>query len=50
LLERAKESIEKIKEELGKKPSQASNIIKFLNKKRREELEELGIEDRISTN
>jgi ribosomal protein S3AE len=46
LLQRSKHAIEKIKVELGDMPTQANEIIRFLNIKTREELEELKIEDR----
>jgi hypothetical protein len=46
LLERRKQAVEKIMMELGDMPSQANEIIRFLNSKTREELEELKIEDR----
>jgi hypothetical protein len=46
LLERSKQAVEKIRTELGDMPSQANEIIRFLNSKTREELEELKIEDR----
>ena len=46
LLERRKQVVEKIRTELGDMPTQANEIIRFLNSKTREELEELKIEDR----
>ena len=49
LLERSKQAVEKIRSELGDMPTQANDIIRFLNSKTREELEELKIEDRIET-
>jgi hypothetical protein len=49
LLERRKQAMEKIKTELGNMPTQANEIIRFLNSKTREELEELRIEDRTET-
>ena len=39
----AQVEIQKTKEELGDKPSQALRLISFLNNKNREELEELNI-------
>jgi hypothetical protein len=48
LVQRRKQAIEKIRVELGDRPTQ-NDIIKFLNSKTREELEELKIEDRIET-
>jgi hypothetical protein len=49
LLERSKQAVEKIRTELGNMPVQANDIIRFLNSKTREELEELKIEDRTET-
>jgi hypothetical protein len=49
LLERRKQAVEKIRTELGNMPIQANDIIRFLNSKTREELEELKIEDRTET-
>jgi hypothetical protein len=49
LLERSKHAVEKIRSELGDMPTQANDIIRFLNSKTREELEELKIEDRTET-
>jgi F0F1-type ATP synthase membrane subunit b/b' len=49
LLERSKQAVEKIRSELGDMPTQANDIIRFLNSKTREELEELKIEDRTET-
>jgi hypothetical protein len=49
LLERSKKAVEKIRIELGDMPAQANEIIRFLNSKTREELEELKIEDRTKT-
>jgi hypothetical protein len=49
LLERSKQAVEKIRIELGDMPAQANEIIRFLNSKTREELEELKIEDRTET-
>ena len=45
-LKRSKQAMEKIRVELGDMPAQANEIIRFLNSKTREELEELKIEDR----
>ena len=47
LVQRRKQAIEKIRVELGDMPTQANEIIKFLNSKTREELKELKIKDRI---
>jgi hypothetical protein len=49
LVQRSKEAIEKIREKLGEMPTEATEIIKFLNSKTREELEDLKIEDRKKT-
>jgi hypothetical protein len=49
LLQRRKQAIEKIRVELGDMPTQANEIIRFLNSKTKEELEELKIEDRTET-
>jgi hypothetical protein len=49
LLQRSKQAVEKIRVELGDMPAQANEIIRFLNSKTREELEELKIEDRTET-
>jgi hypothetical protein len=49
LVQRSKQAIEKIREELGEMPTEANEIIKFLNSKTREELEDLRIEDRTET-
>jgi hypothetical protein len=49
LVQRSKQAIEKIRGELGEMPTEATEIIKFLNSKTREELEDLKIEDRTET-
>ena len=49
LLERSKQAVEKIRTELGDMHAQVNDIIRFLNSKTREELEELKIEDRTET-
>jgi hypothetical protein len=49
LVQRSKQAIEKIKVELGDMPTQENEIIKFLNSKTREELEELKTEDKTDT-
>ena len=49
LLKRSKQAVEKIRTELGDMPAQANEIIRFLNSKTQEELEELKIEDRTET-
>ena len=49
LVLRSRKVIDKIKGELGEIPTEANEIIKFLNSKTREELEDLEVEDRIET-
>jgi hypothetical protein len=49
LVQRRKNVIEKIRGELGEMPAEATEIIKFLNSKTREELKDLKIEDRTET-
>lgn len=49
LVQSSKQSIEKIRGELGEMPTEATEIIKFLNSETREELEDLKIEDRTET-
>ena len=49
LVTEAGEAIHKFKTNLGKKPKEASEIIKFPNSKNKYELEELGIADRTET-
>jgi hypothetical protein len=49
LVQRSQQAIEKIRIELGDMPTQANEIIRFLNSKNGEELEELEIEDRTET-
>jgi hypothetical protein len=49
LVQRRKQTIEKIRGEFGEMLAEATEIIKFLNSKTREELEELRIEDRTKT-
>ena len=46
LVQRAKHAIDRIKGDLGEIPTEANEIIKFLNSKSKEELEALQIEDR----
>ena len=43
LVQRSKKMIEKIRGELGEMPVEATEIIKFLNSKTKEDLEELKI-------
>ena len=45
LVLRIRQAIDKIKGELGEMPTETNEIIKFLNSKTREELEDLKIED-----
>lgn len=49
MIQKATETIIKVREKLGDMPIEASNIIKFLNSKNKYELEELGINDRTAT-
>jgi hypothetical protein len=49
VVHKSKEVIDKIKEELGEIPIEASELIRFLNSKNKQELEELEIEDRTKT-
>jgi hypothetical protein len=49
LVLRSRQAIDKIKGELGEMPTEANEIIRFLNSKNREELEDLKIEDRTET-
>ena len=46
LVKSAKEAIQKIKEEFGKKPEEALEIIKFLNSNYKQQIEEIGNNDR----
>jgi hypothetical protein len=46
---RSKQSNNRIKGELGEMPTEANEIISFLNSKTKEELENLKIEDRMET-
>ena len=49
LVLKSRKTIDKIKIELGEMPSATNEIIKFLNSKTKEELEELKVEDRTKT-
>lgn len=49
LIEKATQTIVQGREKFGEMPTEATNIIKFLNSKSRYELEEVGISDRTST-
>ena len=49
LLLAAQTEIQKTKDELANKPSQALKLITFLNSKNKEELEELQVQDRTET-
>jgi hypothetical protein len=49
MVQRSQHAIKKIREELGEMPTEAIEIIKFLNSKTREELEDLKIEYRTET-
>jgi hypothetical protein len=46
LVLRSRQAIEKIRGELGEMPTEANEIIKFLNSNTKEELEDLKVEDR----
>jgi len=45
----AREAIQKVKEELGEIPKDATRIILFLNIKKKSKLQELDIDDRTKT-
>lgn len=45
----ANEGIQKTRGDLGDKPVEANQLIELLNKKKRNQLDELGIEDRTLT-
>ena len=49
LVQRSRQAIEKIKGELGEMPTEATEIIRFLNSKTKKELEDFKIEDRTKT-
>ena len=49
LLKAVREEIQRTKEELGEKPEEELEIIKFLNSKNKQELDEIGITDRTET-
>jgi hypothetical protein len=49
LVQKAIEAIEKIREELGERLTEATELIRFLNSKNKQELEELEIEDKSET-
>ena len=49
LVKVATEAIHKTVEELGDKPKEANQLITFVNRRSRYQLDELGIEDRIGT-
>jgi hypothetical protein len=49
LVLRSRQAIDKIRGELGEMPTEANEIIKFLNSKTKEELEDLKVEDRMET-
>jgi hypothetical protein len=49
LVQRVGQAIEKIREESGEKPTEATEIIRFLNTNTKEELEALEIEGRTKT-
>lgn len=49
LVKVATEAIQKINEDLGDQHKEANQLIKFLNRKNRHELNELSVEDRTKT-
>jgi hypothetical protein len=49
LVLRSKQAIDRIKGELGEMPTEANEIIRFLNLETKEDMENLKIEDRIET-
>jgi hypothetical protein len=49
LVSRSRQAIDRIKGELGEMPTEANEIIRFLNSKTKEEMENLKIEDRTET-
>jgi hypothetical protein len=49
LVLKSKQAIHRIRTELGEMPSVANEVIKFLNSKTKEEMEEWKVEDRIET-
>lgn len=49
MIQKITATIVQVRENLGDMPSEASNIIKFLNSKTDYELEELGISDKTTT-
>jgi len=49
LVKLALEEIQETREELGRKPEEAVQLINFLNSKSRQQLEQLDIEDRTAT-
>jgi hypothetical protein len=48
-VQKAREEIGKIREDLGERPAKATELIKFLNSKNKQELEAMEIEDRTKT-
>lgn len=48
-MQKPQEVIKQIKVDSGQRPREATTIVKFLNYKSREELHELGIQDRTKT-
>jgi hypothetical protein len=49
LVLKCRQAIDRIRRELGEMPSATNEIVKFLNSKTKEELEDLKVEDRIET-
>ena len=46
MVQNAREAIGKIREEIGERPTEATELIRFLNSKNNQELETMEIEDR----
>lgn len=49
MIQKSKAAIHGIRQILGEKPKDATTFIKFLNLKKKQELEELDIEDKTKT-
>lgn len=49
LVKETSQEIQRVKTNIGKKPEEATKIIKFLNSKNKYELEDLGITNRKET-
>ena len=48
-MEKANQTISNINAQSGKMPSTSNNIIRFLNSKRRYEMDDLGVDERTET-